>query len=99
MRLLASALLIVLLAAGGIQHALAHLGIIWRASVVSWDNPATQWQDETASQTPPYVDPAAEATDAVRPAGRPKRAVLPARDRDRLAGDFASAITRAPPTP
>lgn len=98
MRLLASVLLIGFLAAGEVQHTLAHLGMVWRFAVLSWDNPVSQWQDEIASQSSTCRDPAGEATDAIRRVPPVKLAVAGASDGRGPARDFASTITRAPPS-
>jgi hypothetical protein len=98
MRLLASLLLIGFLATGEVQHTLAHLGIIWRLAVLSWDNPATQWQDEIASQSSTCQDASGEASDAIRRTPPRKLALHVRSDTSRLAADISSTVSRAPPS-
>src|SRR3990172_9876522 len=58
-----------LLGAAHVEHGLARLGVLWRQSVLSWDNPATQVLEELASQAVPHADGARQARDRVA-AGR-----------------------------
>ncbi len=60
MRRLALGLLALLLLAC-VQQPSAALAIFWRAAVVSWDSPVTQWQDELACQGAAWTDPQRQA--------------------------------------
>ncbi|OGK99813.1 MAG: hypothetical protein A3E31_10690 [Candidatus Rokubacteria bacterium RIFCSPHIGHO2_12_FULL_73_22] len=87
-----------LLGAAHVEHGLARLGVLWRQSVLSWDNPATQVLEELASQAVPHADGARQARDRVA-AGRGDGARLGvAGDPDGLP-DAASCpcVSRAPP--
>lgn len=97
---LAIVFLIALLGVAQAQAGLAHLGILWREAVLSWDNPATQLVEDLASQPVPHADRIGETRDrtlaAVRTAARtirPGAAVaLPAHPA------LARDVCRAPPT-
>src|SRR3990172_9030995 len=87
-----------LLGAAHVEHGLARLGVLWRQSVLSWDNPATQVLEELASQAVPHADGARQARDRGA-AGRGDGARLGvAGDPDGLP-DAASCpfVSRAPP--
>ena len=58
-------LLTALLAVAQVEFASRLLGPVWRAAVLSWDNPATQVVDELACDTLPHSDPSGEARHAV----------------------------------
>jgi len=72
-RVLALAFL-ALVATWSVQASDAQLWIVWRAAVVSWDSPVTQFQDELASQGVVDLDAARHLREhvgaALRPAGR-----------------------------
>src|SRR3990172_9219056 len=59
-----------LLGAAHVEHGLARLGVLWRQSVLSWDNPATQVLEELASQGVPHADGARQARDRGAPGRR-----------------------------
>ena len=91
-------LLFGLLGVAHVERALARVGVLWRQSAVSWDNPATQLLEEVASQAVPHADAARQARERVVTAHR-------VWGRLRLAGQPAvvstaalgACITRAPP--
>ena len=72
-----------LLGAAHVEHGLARLGVLWRQSVLSWDNPATQVLEELASQAVPHADGARLGV-AGDPDGLPDAASCP-------------CVSRAPP--
>lgn len=83
-----------------VQLASSHaaLNILWRYTVLSWDNPATQIQDELACGTAPCADLAGEARESVRAAHWSLGLLAPGRDAGRRANPALSAgITRSPP--
>jgi len=63
-----SVLLLTLLAIVIVAAPRAAVSVIWRTSVLSFDNPATQVLDELASQKAPHADPLLEADAALRTA-------------------------------
>ncbi len=83
-----------------VQFASSHavLNILWRYTVLSWDNPATELQDELACSTAPCTDLAGEARESVRTAHGTARLLPPGQDDGRRASPALSAgITRSPP--
>lgn len=62
----AVALLMLFLAAATIAAPHAVSSILWRASTLSFDNPATQLLDELTCEKASRTDPLFEATEAVR---------------------------------
>jgi hypothetical protein len=95
-RCILAAALLVALAGAEVQSALATLNIVWRAFVLSFDNPATQWLDEIASDATLYADPARDAAVPVSPA-RPFAFARHAGAAGRH--DLDSRLTRSPPPP
>lgn len=63
-----SVFLLALLAVVVVAASRAAVSVIWRNSVLSFDNPATQILDELASQKAPHADPLLEAGTALRTA-------------------------------
>jgi hypothetical protein len=57
----------------------AAVRVVWRSSVLSFDNPATQVLDELASQKAPRADPLLEADAALRTAASSSRRLALAR--------------------
>jgi len=51
-------LLLALLGVAHLQQGQALFGVLWRESLLSWDNPATQFLEELASQAIPHADAA-----------------------------------------
>jgi len=97
-RILVAGLLALLLLACA-QQAGATLGILWRAIVLSWDSPATQLQDEAASQGVACADGARQAREIALLALPPRRVpVAPEVAPGDLLWADASA-TRSPPAP
>jgi hypothetical protein len=88
--------LLALLALAGAEHATAQLAIIWRAVVVSWDNPLTQLHDEAASQGTLSAGPPRQAGVGVVlvPSGR---LPFPAWGDDVDQTPVTSQLTRSPP--
>jgi hypothetical protein len=90
--------LLSLLVVSALQASEARVSILWRASVLSWDSPATQLLDELASQGLLYADPARQAreqaTVGLRPAGR---LALPSAALVHGAVAVGSHLTRSPP--
>lgn len=90
--------LLALLSVAAVQHSAAELAIIWRAAILSWDSPATQLQDQVASQGVLSSDPAKQAGEhalaALAPAG-----LLALPDGVGRSGDLrgTSRLTRSPP--
>lgn len=70
----AVAILVALLGLAQAQFVLGLAGTLWRLTVLSWDNPATQVVDELACQTLPHSHPGREAHEhavvATRPCGK-----------------------------
>ena len=96
-RLALSGLLLGLLLLAGTQHVSAGLGILWRTSVVSWDHPSSQLNDEVATQGATYSDPIRQALSALDGAACQRLHVPSCGGVVRtLAGD--SRLTRSPPT-
>ncbi|HEX9820682.1 MAG TPA: hypothetical protein VGD07_13860 [Methylomirabilota bacterium] len=77
----------------------AALSIYLRASVVSWDNPISQHNDELASQSVPWADAAGESLAHARAAAATTGGLvtLPAGP-DLASPALGSGITRSPPT-
>ncbi|HXG02030.1 MAG TPA: hypothetical protein VNO23_01275 [Candidatus Binatia bacterium] len=90
-------LLLVLLLLAGAEQALATVAIVWRGAVVSWDSPASQWQDELACQGATWSDARRQAQSAIAPlapGGRlPAPPATPGLDTPAGAADH----TRSPP--
>jgi hypothetical protein len=55
----------------------ATVSIVWRSSLVSFDDPATQVLDELTSQKTPYADPLGEARAEARTAAASSRRLAP----------------------
>jgi hypothetical protein len=76
----------------------AQLSIFWRSSVVSWDDPTTQFQDALAVQGIIYFDSARQLREHTAAASVPSGWLgVP---RDPIAGDavgVTSRLTRSPP--
>jgi hypothetical protein len=98
MRLFATVLLFGVLSAGQVEHTLAHLGIVWRLALLSWDSPTTQWHDELASQSVLCADPARDASESVRRTPSVKGTLVVVSDPDRLTVDIAPTPPRSPPS-
>ena len=97
-RLVLSAAMVVLLALTAVETCDASLRIFWRFAVLSYDNPATQLQDELACESSPTSQAGAEALHSARLAVTTWRPLAPATVP--LASDasaLGSGITRAPP--
>lgn len=98
LRCLGAIALLALLTGDEVQTGQARLNILWRSLVVSYDSPATQTHDETASAGSLYSDAGREATDAVVAAVSVScaRAI---RDVVRLERHWlGSRLTRSPPS-
>jgi hypothetical protein len=97
-RVLAVALLGLLLLAAALQQSAAGLAILQRALVLSWDNPSTQLHDEAASQGAAYTDGSRQAHDHTRLVLRPQgRLSLPSEPAPRDSVAVGTALTRSPP--
>jgi hypothetical protein len=97
-RRLAVTVLVALLALGHLQATLAVVGIIWRASRLSWDSPATQLVEEIASAVVPVSDPSRLAAEHLAVARAAPGRVLALEDRgDAQRPALSERITRAPP--
>lgn len=95
---LAILLFIALVGVAHTQATFAHLGILWRAAVLSWDNPATQLIEDLASQTVPHADSAGDLRDhTLAAARRSARVLLPAVFSRPPHPALARVISRAPP--
>jgi len=81
---------------GAAMHAEAHLHVLLRAAVVSWDSPATQIHDETALQGALYLDPDEEALQALVPPPSSSRQA-PASNLPPASNTVRSQLTRSPP--
>ena len=91
-------LLVALVWVATVEQSLAGLAILWRVSILSWDSPATQLRDETASQAVPATDVRRQARDHLIGVLRLSRRT--AAPEWPLAGDrpaLESLLTRAPP--
>jgi len=98
LRLAAVAFLVGLLGLAHVHYALAFAGILWRESVLSWDNPATQHVEDLASQTVPSADGAREARDRTLLGARlAARVHLPEPPGRTAAGVVCRRPSRAPP--
>jgi hypothetical protein len=97
LRRLAVLTLLVLLALGCVQQAHAGLAILWRATVVSWDSPVTQLQDEAASQGAVHDDPVGHARARLAAAIGSTHMALPATPDRATQPALDAALTRAPP--
>jgi hypothetical protein len=81
-----------------LQQAQASLGVLWRATVLSWDSPITQLQDEAAGQGAVHDDAARRARDATLAAGRDAQRLVLSSPPEALAPSaLESPLTRAPP--
>ncbi len=94
----AAALLCSALALAHAESGLAHLGILWRTTLLSWDSPATQLLDEVASQTAPASDPSRQAADSVTGACAGERLQLLDRSHAPADPGFHRQLSRSPPT-
>lgn len=92
-----SLLPILILLVGCLQYGAAQLGILWRYSVLSWDNPATVLGDEIASQGAVYTDEARQTREALDAWRTSSRLGLPDRTPTRHAGGTGRHLTRSPP--
>jgi len=72
-----SVFLLALLAVVVVAAPRAAVSVIWRNSVISFDNPATQILDELASQKAPHADPLFEVGTALRTAASSSRPFSP----------------------
>lgn len=90
--------LIALLALAPLQASYGALNILWRYSVLSWDNPASLALDALACASAPSTDPAGEALAHTRTADVETGRLTPSRDADcRPNPALVSGITRSPP--
>jgi hypothetical protein len=96
MRRSALVLLSLLLLAGA-QQALATVAIVWRSAVVSWDSPASQWQDELACQGATWSDVRRQAQGAIAPLAPGSRLSAPPATPDLDSPPGAADHTRSPP--
>ena len=81
-----------------LQSAQASLNILWRYTVLSWDNPATEIEDQLACETAPSFDVAAEAREHVRMARATAALLAPNPDEGQHSSPaLSSGITRSPP--
>ncbi len=90
--------LFALLAGAEAHFALATLNIVWRTFVLSFDSPATQWNDDIASDGRVSSDPGREAHDAVQPGVTPGRLCAIRYTAPHDSSRLASRLTRAPPS-
>jgi hypothetical protein len=95
---LACLVLVVLVGVAAFQAAEASIRILWRFTVLSWDNPATQVFDELVCESSPPSQAGAEAGQSTRLAVAAS-GQLPT---DSLAAShespaLSSGITRSPP--
>lgn len=91
-------LLVALVWVATVEQSVASLAILWRVSVLSWDNPATQLRDETAAQAVAGTDVRRQARDHLIGVLQLSHRVAP--PEWPLAGDrpaFDFRLTRAPP--
>jgi hypothetical protein len=98
LHLLACLALVVLIGLAAFQAAEASTRILWRYTVLSWDNPATQVFDELVCESSPPSQAGAEAGQSTRlaigaSAHLPADAVAPHPETPAL----SSGITRSPP--
>jgi hypothetical protein len=89
--------LLMLLALAQVEHGRALFAIIWRVAVVSWDNPATQVLEDTASQTLPHTDPSRLSHDHARLAARPSGRPAAPEARETVSPALSARLTRSPP--
>ncbi len=81
-----------------VQYPLALCAMVLRAALVSFDNPATQFLDETATQALPHSDPSRQASEAVSHDLRPAAPILlAARATGWYNPTLRARITRSPP--
>ena len=96
--LVLSVLMVALMAITAVETCDASLRIFWRFAVLSFDNPATQLQDELACEASPTSQAGTEALQSARLAvlaWRPLTVTSASLVFDPSA--LASGITRAPP--
>ncbi len=80
------------------QAAAGACGSIFRAIVLSWDNPATQVVDELASESVPHADPGRQAREQVaRAGGADARLALAEHPAIAVGQRGGARITRSPP--
>lgn len=92
------ALLVGLLSVVQFESSHASVSILWRYAVLSWDNPATQIQDELACGTAPCADLAGEARESVRAVHLAPGVLAPSRNQTaRESPAHSAGITRSPP--
>ena len=92
------ALLLALVAVAHVQYPAALCAMVLRAIVLSFDNPATQSLDETATQAVPHSDPSRQASEALSRALRPCAPILLAAQATNWYNPSLSIrITRSPP--
>lgn len=97
-RLVLSVALVALMALTAVETCDASLRIFWRFAVLSFDNPATQLQDELACESSPTSQAGAEALHSARLAVLTWRPLAPAPAPLAFATlALGSGITRAPP--
>jgi hypothetical protein len=90
------AVLFALLSLSQIQQSVARVGILWRTSVLSWDNPATQDLEDIATETVSL--PAFEwASASLVVVARPLRDARPVRSDPVDAPALSARISRSPP--
>lgn len=96
--LVVATVLVALLLAGALQASDAHLWVVWRTALLSWDSPTSQLADALALQGAIHADGARRAREATlaafRPAGLLRLPIRPALTRSAA---LSSRLTRAPP--
>jgi hypothetical protein len=92
-------LLIGLLALAQVHAGLGVSGTVWRATVLSWDDPVTQIVDELACQSVPHTDPWRDARDHALHRHRPSGWVATAAPEPVRRLTLPSPLTRSPPAP
>lgn len=93
----ATPVLLALLLLAGVQQASATLAIFWRGAVLSWDSPASQWQDELASQGATWADARRQAQGHLATLTPCGRLPVPPASAGPDSPPAAAAHTRSPP--
>ena len=92
------AVLLALITLAQIQRPLAHLGIVWRVVLLSWDDPATQTPQDLATETIPQAEPGREINERMRATVQHGTSMLrPTPDRRSEHPATTGRITRSPP--
>src|SRR2546425_153706 len=93
------AVLLAVVTLAQIQWPFAHLAIVWRVVILSWDDPATQVAQDLATETVPQVESGREIYERTRAAGQHATSMLlPASERRSESPATTGRIPRSPPT-